>query len=126
MEIGHKIKLAREEAGFSSQRAFAKILEVSSGLVGGWENHTKVPGRDNLIKVAKATGRPLSYFVKDVAPDHAVLETKNPDEIELVGLFRTFSPVQRSTHLQLFRQSSAIRAEIEAQSNPAQRKRVTA
>jgi transcriptional regulator with XRE-family HTH domain len=127
MEIGHKIKAARIEAGIESQRRFADALKVSNGLVGAWENHTKTPGRDNLVKIAKATGKPLSYFIGDALPDNsAVLETKDPDEIELVTLFRAFSSGQRSTHLQLFRESAALRAEIEAQSKPAKGKRITA
>lgn len=114
MEMGHLIKIARESAGFKSQRALAAKLEVSPGLVGAWENHTKVPGRDNLTKIARLTGKPLSYFVKDAIPDKAALKTEDPDEIELVSLFRKFSPAQKRTHLDLFRISAALRAEIEA------------
>jgi transcriptional regulator with XRE-family HTH domain len=122
MEIGLKIKTAREEAGFSSQHALAKAIGVSRGLVGGWENHTKVPGRERLIRVARATAKPLSYFIGDVAPDKAVLETKDPDEIDIIILFRTISAQQRRTHL---RQAVDVRAEIEAKGKPAKGKPIT-
>jgi transcriptional regulator with XRE-family HTH domain len=117
MEIGLKIKAARESAGFSSQDSLAKAIGVSRGLVGGWENHTKVPGRDRLIRIARATG--------DVAPDQAVLETKHPDEIEVIILFRTISAQQRATHLELLRQAAVVRAEIEAKGKPAKGQPVT-
>lgn len=125
MKIGHKIKTARTEAGFT-QRTLALALDVSDGLVGAWESHKKAPGRDNLVKLARVVGRPLSYFIEDTTPDLAVLETKNPEEIELVGLYRAMSVRQRATHLDLFRESAALRAEIEAQRDPTNRKKITA
>ena len=57
MKMGHKIKIARTEAGFT-QRSLAAAMKVSMGLVGAWENHTKAPGRDNLAKLARVVGRP--------------------------------------------------------------------
>lgn len=126
MGMGHKIKIAREEAGFTSQRALADALKVSNGLVGAWESHNKVPGRANLQKLAKLVGKPLSYFLDNVLVDQAALEIKDSDEIELVMLFREFTPSQRANHLGLFRQSATIRREIEAESKPSKRKKITA
>jgi len=116
MELGRKIKNARAEASLS-QRALADILDVTHGLIGQWEgSHGKKPGRDVLIKLSRATGKPLSYFADNVALDPAILETRVPAEIELVKLFRRMSPKQRATHLALFRQSVAIRAVPKPQS----------
>ena len=64
--------------------------------------------------------------MENPTPDLAVLEIKDTDEIELVGLYRALSPRQRATHLDLFRESAALRAEIEAQRDPANRKKITA
>lgn len=113
MELGHKIRIAREEAGFASQRKLAHALGLSRGLIGQWESHKKDPGRETLIKLALVTGKPLSYFVDGVAPDPAILQTKFPDEIELIMNFRKMSPKQKGTHSALFRQSVAVRALVE-------------
>jgi transcriptional regulator with XRE-family HTH domain len=56
MDIGDRIKAARLAAGYSTQRAFAERLGVTHGIVGAWENHTKKPGRDLLLKIAELTG----------------------------------------------------------------------
>lgn len=110
MEIGQKIRLARENSGFGSQRALAKALGLTPGLIGAWESHKKSPGRETLKKLARATAQPLSYFIDGVVADEAVLETRNPEEIEVILLFRKISPNQQRTHLALLRQSVSIRA----------------
>ena len=92
MEIGTKIKIARKAAGIQTQRALASKLAVSAGLVGAWEAHHKAPGRDNLTKLARLVGKPLSYFIDGTIPDQTAIQTKDPEEVELLQLYRSMPP----------------------------------
>ncbi|WP_428485981.1 helix-turn-helix domain-containing protein [Rhodopila sp.] len=125
VHIGSRISAARREAGLS-QRALATATRVSHGLVGAWESQKKLPGRENLVAIARVTGKPMSYFIENVVPDLAEMVLTNADEIEIVTLYRQLTPGQRISHLNLFRTSVAVRAEIEQQSSPAKGQRVTA
>lgn len=103
MDIGYKIKLAREGAGFRTQRALASAVGVSACLVSGWENDKRTPGRAALTRVSKATKRPLSYFIAGTPHETIPIGSLTADEADLVQLYRLMTRAQRRAHLALFR-----------------------
>ena len=119
MAIGDLIKAARVQAGLS-QRAFAEAVGVTRGAVGAWESHRTSPSRAHVRKIATVTGKAVDWFLP---PDKPVTEAptpKTPDEVELLLLWRQLSRKQQIGHLNLFRTSVDLRAEIEQESHPTQ------
>jgi transcriptional regulator with XRE-family HTH domain len=64
MDIGHRIKRFREDAGMT-QTELANAVGVSRGLVGQWESHRKKPGREILQRLAAATMTNPNAFLSD-------------------------------------------------------------
>jgi transcriptional regulator with XRE-family HTH domain len=60
--IGIKIKNAVKVAGFSSHREFAKKVGIGETMISKWTSGDRNPSVTTLKKIAKATGKPLSYF----------------------------------------------------------------
>lgn len=94
MEIGHRIKKARESAGLT-QTALAKACGVSRGLVGQWESHIKKPGRDNITKIAEATSVSVGFLLGTEEFDQSTLTIVDPEETSLVRRYRTLSARQK-------------------------------
>lgn len=61
-EVGPRILKHRLDCGYT-QREFATLLGVSAGLVGQWETRTKMPGRDNLLKIARLTFTTMEFLL---------------------------------------------------------------
>ncbi len=61
-ELGHRIAIAREQKNLS-QREVEKLIGVTG--VGQWEKGRNFPELGNLLRVAQALDRPLSYFFGD-------------------------------------------------------------
>lgn len=65
MKLGERIKAARTSAGLSlAQLAFKMGFKDGRSPLCKWENGDREPKLGNLAKLAEATGKPLSYFVK--------------------------------------------------------------
>lgn len=64
--IGKRIRAARKEAGFRNTEQFAVYLNVSYRTLQRWEQSDDIR-ISSLIRIAQATGKPLSYFL--VEPD---------------------------------------------------------
>jgi transcriptional regulator with XRE-family HTH domain len=120
MEIGHRIKRARESANMS-QTDLATAAKVSRGLVGAWESHLKKPGRETLMRVADATSVSVAYLLGIEKLDHVVLQTRTPDEAMLLRGFRRLAIRQQKNLLQLVGISTDVREQIEKQGGPAER-----
>jgi transcriptional regulator with XRE-family HTH domain len=69
--MGNRIARARISAGFRSQQELAEALGLSRTLIGQWESQIKLPGRDNLAKIAKLCGVTIEYLQgKDLPETH--------------------------------------------------------
>jgi transcriptional regulator with XRE-family HTH domain len=66
-ELGERIKAARADKGWK-QKHLAAEVEVEPVTVSRWERGATTPDLDVLRLVARATEKPLSYFVDEQAP----------------------------------------------------------
>ncbi len=63
LKIGDRIRLARKEAGLTSQLRLAVELDFPDGqMVGRYERGTTIPPIEKLAQIAEATGKPLYWF----------------------------------------------------------------
>jgi transcriptional regulator with XRE-family HTH domain len=121
MEIGDRIRRARIAAGLS-QRELAAAIGVSHGIVGQWESNRKVPGRDNLQKIADVTLVDPTAILRDVGSYHpgGVLVT-NLRQIALLRKFVLLSPRQQENLLELIGVAADVRRELEEKRHPPHR-----
>ncbi|MHB8469031.1 MAG: ImmA/IrrE family metallo-endopeptidase [Gaiellaceae bacterium] len=68
--VGERIRLAREAAELS-QAQLAELLGRSRSSVSLWEAGERAPGVDDLLDVAAAVGRPISFFLPESAREPA-------------------------------------------------------
>ncbi|MDR3124471.1 MAG: helix-turn-helix domain-containing protein [Endomicrobium sp.] len=59
-----KIKEAVKETGLT-QRKFAKKIGIGESMISQWLASSKNPTLTTLKKIAKATNKPLTYFIDD-------------------------------------------------------------
>jgi transcriptional regulator with XRE-family HTH domain len=123
MEIGHRIRKARDLAGLS-QTQLAKAAGVSRGLVGQWESHKKSPGRETLMRIAKAATVSAGYLLGEEPLEAISITTVKLEEVALLRKFRQLTPVQQKNLLQLIDASVEIRQDIDQQRRPAKREKV--
>ena len=62
LQVGTRIKQARQQTGLS-QKEFAKIVDIPVATYSNYENNRRVPGKDNLKKIAAALGVPESSLL---------------------------------------------------------------
>src|SRR5207247_1179114 len=69
-QLGDRIRSARSGKGWK-QKHLAAQVDVEPMTVSRWERGATTPDLDVLGRIAKATGKPVSYFVggKADAPD---------------------------------------------------------
>lgn len=63
------IEIVKKTRGTLSQRAFAKLLGVSTTAVQSWERGDSVPDTDNLGKIAARAGYTLEQFLAYLESD---------------------------------------------------------
>lgn len=120
MEIGDRVRLARLQAGLN-QRQLAAASEVSSGMIGQIESHTKMPGRETMTKIAAATGMSVSYLLGESAGAEPEPPKMDRDALTLLKLWHGLSPGQKKTHLDLFRESVRTRKRMEREIRAAKK-----
>jgi len=65
--FGQRIREARKDAGLTAEQ-IAPMLGVTMGTVLRWErNEIKRLSYDQLVSIARVTGKPLSYFTEKAA-----------------------------------------------------------
>ena len=64
MKVGEKIKKARLDIGMS-QRELANKLGIAPPTLAQWENGTRNPKRETLIKIATALDVPVALLYDD-------------------------------------------------------------
>jgi transcriptional regulator with XRE-family HTH domain len=114
MEIGHRIKQARQNAGLS-QRRLAKAIGVTHGSVGQWESHKKMPGRENLRLIAETTGVSADQLLGQPS---APIEAKGGEEAKLLIKFRQMSQRQRKNLLELVDMSADLNRQAQHERHP--------
>ena len=112
MMVGTRIVRARQNAGYQSQGSFAKALGVSRGLVGQWESHNKMPGRDNLAKIAALTAVSMEYLLGKSNTPRRSITTEEPREIRLLLRFRRMSVAQQENLTNLIDQIVDVREDV--------------
>ena len=112
MNIGNRIKRLREDANLT-QRQLATTLGCSFGLVAQWESHRKLPGRDNLKRIADALAVDVGYLLSGSRPNG--VHVTDPQQLLMLRRFRNLSPRQRENVLELLGVSGDVRRQIEKQ-----------
>ena len=64
MDVGSRIKTAREELGIS-QVELAERIDVSPSIVAKWETNTRTPLIGTLTRIAHATDKELHFLFED-------------------------------------------------------------
>ena len=126
MDIGDRIRAARQSVGLS-QRALAEKIGVDKSAVAQWEGGGGGKGIkiDNLIEVARVLQIRPSQLLGDAAPADA-MALSDPREIAVVSLFRRLSRPLQDVHLQLlYAQTGTEPGDLsKLHSAPGNRKRV--
>lgn len=103
--IAARLAELRKRAGYVSQRAFARAVGVSGGLVAQWETATKCPGRANLQKIAQVTGVPVDWILGNTTVMEPVTDSQIHRTQEMIRLFEA-RPVDFQKNLvQLLREA---------------------
>jgi transcriptional regulator with XRE-family HTH domain len=64
MKVNKKIRLAMVEAGLTQKTLGAK-LDITGAAVSRWITGVSIPTIPSLERIARATNKPLSYFLDD-------------------------------------------------------------
>lgn len=75
MDLGQKLRQARLEAGMSQRQLCGD--EITRNMLSQIENGTARPSMDTLRYLARQLGKPISYFLEDVAvtsPNQSIME----------------------------------------------------
>lgn len=116
---GQRLRELRERAGYASQRAFARALDVSSGLVAQWESGRKFPGRRNIRNIAELTGVPIDHILDPTEVLPPVTDSQPLREEELLRIFRALPVETQKNPVQLFRQMLIVGRELNHDREPA-------
>lgn len=110
--LGERLTTARKSKGLS-QAQLARILGISRGACGQWEQGHSLPSVANIIETARllnvsvewlATGRGAMEYqdgLREAPADYG--KTLSNEELELVSQFRQLSTEQRKALLKLMR-----------------------
>lgn len=113
-KIGARIALLRRAAGYKSQRAFARALGVSGGLVAQWEVGAKFPGPQNLAKLCELCQVTMDYLLGTEAT------TIDQREEKLLRAFRRLTVRQQQRLAEFIDVAVEARREVELESEPAE------
>lgn len=78
-EIGYRIQIAREEAGYN-QKELSEILGISQASLSNYEKGKRRVYYPQLQKIADALGRPLDYFMRPLEGSMPSPTINSPDE----------------------------------------------
>ena len=80
-EIGYRIQIAREEAGYN-QKELAEKLGISQASLSNYEKGKRRVYYPQLQKIADILGRPIEYFLQPIGLDARNANYNNHDEFE--------------------------------------------
>ena len=61
--LGHRIRKARKDAGYSSPEQFSVKLGISSATLQRYETGRTVPTVSRLLQIALLTRQPVGFFL---------------------------------------------------------------
>ena len=97
--LGRRIAAARIEASLTTEQLGAACGDVSGAAVYKWETDKARPRVDKLPLIARATGKPISYFMPDDEDATSGRDGFVPPEFEAIAatLERTATSLRRSS-----------------------------
>ncbi len=78
-EIGYRIQIAREEAGYN-QKELSEILGISQASLSNYEKGKRRVYYPQLQAIADTLGRPLDYFMRPIEGNTLTTNYNSPDE----------------------------------------------
>ena len=93
MELGHRLKQARLEAGLSQRQLCGE--EITRNMLSQIENGTARPSMDTLRYFARQLGKPLSWFLEE--------ETASPNQTLMAKARQAYSRKEPEAVLQLLK-----------------------
>jgi transcriptional regulator with XRE-family HTH domain len=117
MQIGDRIRRARQAAGMS-QRELAAALGVTHGLIGQWESQHKNPGRETLRRLAEVTLTSMEALLRDTDEAGPVL-VQNPRHLMLLRRFMLMTERQQENLLELLGIAGDVARGSEERRHPA-------
>lgn len=88
MDVGQRIKRARERIGWSQAR-LGDFVGLSKSAISQWENGHTRPQHENMEKAVRALGLPAGELFGDKEPTGLVVKDRR--ELALLELFRGLS-----------------------------------
>lgn len=119
LSVANRLKMARKQAGFPSQADFATVLGVSRGLVGQWESGRKMPGRTNLLLLAKHCGIAVEWLVGESADMKMSVASANDREARVLLAFRRLTPLGQQRYEELLTEGIKIRRSVQQETEPS-------
>ena len=102
--FSQRLKILRKSFDLS-QAKFAKEIGFSQSAIASWENETREPGINALIKIAQYFNTSVDYLIG--LPTTAITPEKPAplphDTQELVNIYQALSPAHRSQILEYAR-----------------------
>ena len=102
--FSQRLKILRKSFDLS-QAKFAKEIGFSQSAIASWENETREPGINALIKIAQYFNTSVDYLIG--LPTTALTPEQPaplpPDTQELVNIYQALSPAHRSQILEYAR-----------------------
>ena len=102
--FSQRLKILRKSFDLS-QAKFAKEIGFSQSAIASWENETREPGINALIKIAQYFNTSVDYLIG--LPTTAITPEKPaplpPETQELVNIYQALSPAHRSQILEYAR-----------------------
>lgn len=93
-EILHKLR----ESDDLSQTRFAREIGFSQAAVSAWENNTREPGIEALLKIARYFNVSVDYLVGNTVKDQKkekLVPSLKPDEQKLLETYRKLDTYNR-------------------------------
>jgi transcriptional regulator with XRE-family HTH domain len=111
MDIASAIRNARSAKGYS-QRKLARMIHVSPGAVGQWENGTNVPTIENRVEISKALEIPFVDLLPEI-PSMGSMVVEDPQVISLVWNFLKLpGPVREALLMQVVAVAKSLEESI--------------
>ena len=89
--VGDRIRAAREKSGWNTSELSIQA-DVGLEQISRYENGSRMPGLENLIKIADALHQPLDVFQPSSLDRYG---SSSPEEAEILAAIRALSPLKR-------------------------------
>ena len=124
MALSDVIRQRRTKLGLTQDQV-AAALGVDRSAISQWEgagqrNRPKRPDMDRIVPLAAILQLTVGQLLEEPGNNSSLkLETKGPDEVALLSLYRTMKPRDRKSHLDLFYTTAGFAKPAEEQAGPS-------